>query len=232
MKIKIGENTIEVLENRLQSLPRKIAQFDVDIQNTFTELCPQELAVPGALEIIESVNKLAALVDYRCASKDEHDDPNPVWRTDDVNMIQQPTGNPQAPHYWVMHGQPGTFGGLLVEGMPNESDFDFLVKKGMGAELHPYGACYHDPLNTISTGVIEWSVENDVTDWVVTGLAYDHCVATTARELASTGLFNVIMIRECSKGIDPSSFPRIEKELAELGVVFYDTVEQYQETLK
>jgi len=55
-----------------------IASFDVDCQNTFTPLCPDELPVPGGTEIIDELNRQAQFAKYRIGSKDAHS-PYAIW---------------------------------------------------------------------------------------------------------------------------------------------------------
>ena len=50
----------------------KIAAIDVDVQNTFTPVCPQELPVPEGHLIADALNAQAKLADYRVMTKDAH----------------------------------------------------------------------------------------------------------------------------------------------------------------
>jgi len=213
-------------KNRRFTLPKKVAQIDVDMINAFTEVCPNELPVPGALEIVTPINKLAQNSDLRVGSKCAHPD-DAQWITENVDEIGSANDNKYAPHKWVRHGVPGTLGFEMISGMPQPLEYDFFVWKGIESYLHPYGVCYHDPLKTLSTGLIEWLVAYQVTDVLVTGLAEDYCVATTALELAETGLFNVIIIRECTRAIDILKIAQVEKELKNKGVVIFDTISEY-----
>lgn len=47
----------------------KIAAIDVDVQNTFTPVCPQELPVPEGHLIADALNAQAKLADYRVMTK-------------------------------------------------------------------------------------------------------------------------------------------------------------------
>lgn len=59
----------------------KIATFDVDAQNGFSPVCPDELPVPEAEEIVPELEFMASLGDIRVASKDAHP-ANAVWVVD------------------------------------------------------------------------------------------------------------------------------------------------------
>ena len=50
----------------------QVASFDVDAQNTFTPLCPDELPVPEGNCIVDELNAQAKWANYRVGSKDAH----------------------------------------------------------------------------------------------------------------------------------------------------------------
>ncbi|QSX33212.1 nicotinamidase [Shewanella avicenniae] len=173
-----------------------IASFDVDAQRTFTPLCPNELPVSGGDEIAAELNAQAALADYRIASKDAHS-ANAKWVVDAPEKMLQPLNYADADLTWVRHAEPGTDGFELIPGLPNPAEYDFLVYKGVEAAMHPYGACYHDLGNRISTGVIEWLQQKEVTTVIVGGLALDFCVKTTALQLADAGFRVYLNLAAC-----------------------------------
>ena len=43
-----------------------------------------------------------------------------------------------------------------MDGLPSAKEYDYCVLKGVDPELHPYGACFHDIEEKLSTGLIEW----------------------------------------------------------------------------
>lgn len=223
---KIGQAQINLEGEAWQRLPLKTAQVDVDAMKTFSELCPDELPVPGALELPDLLNKLAMHTDKRIGTKCAHQD-EADFVTDDPAEIGADTGLPLSPHKWTRHGRPGTMGFEMLDGLPSPIDYDHFIWKGIESELHPYGVCYHDPLRTLSTGLIEWLIVNQVTRVIITGLAFDYCVATSAEELADTGLFDVIIIRDCTRGINPTNFESCENTLIAKNVRFFDTIEDY-----
>lgn len=219
--MKVSPLLLELRKN----LPEVMASVEVDVMKTFSELCPNELPVEGALEIVKPINKMAMKAEFRIGTKCAHSE-KAEWRTNKNEEVGQSRDNPQSPHKWKMHGVPGTMGFEMLDGMPEPTEYDYFVWKGMETDLHPYGACYHDPLNKISTGLIEWLLINDVTTVVVSGLAFDYCVKTTALELAETGLFKVVLIKECTRGINPNGYDAVEKELTDNGVILLNTVEE------
>ena len=56
------------------NLPEKkyIASFDIDAQNTFTPVCPDELAVAEGDMIADELNAQAKFASLRIASRDAH----------------------------------------------------------------------------------------------------------------------------------------------------------------
>ena len=101
----------------------------------------------------------------------------------------------------------------------------------MAPDLHPYGACYHDLAEKLSTGVIEFLRCNDVTTVIVGGLATDFCVATTARQLQQTGRFKVILHLDACRGIAPDGTEARIRSLQESGVVIADTIDDVKKAI-
>ena len=57
---------------KLNFSKNEIAAFDIDAQQTFTPLCPDELPVAGGDMIAEELNAQAAFASVRVASRDAH----------------------------------------------------------------------------------------------------------------------------------------------------------------
>lgn len=208
-------------------LPAKqhVASFDVDAQRTFTPLCPDELPVEGGDRIGPELNRQAALAGYRLGSKDAHS-PRAVWVTSDSEQIGKPgVAGDNVEEHWPVHAMPGTEGFELVPGLPRPADYDFFVWKGVELDMHPYGACYHDMAEEMSTGVIEWLRAREVRHVLVGGLATDFCVKATALQLQRAG-FQVILNRAACRGIAPESTDKALAEMAEAGIELIDDVSQ------
>ncbi|MDT8409094.1 MAG: isochorismatase family protein [Wenzhouxiangellaceae bacterium] len=184
-------------------LPTKsrVASFDVDSQKTFTPLCPDELPVEGGDEIGPELNRQARWAAYRLGSKDAHN-PKAVWVTEDPSMTGEPgVAGDNVEEHWPQHAVPGTEGFELVPGLPRPADYDFFIWKGVELDMHPYGACYHDIAEKMSTGVIEWLRARDISHVLVGGLATDFCVRATVLQLQSAG-FQVVLNLAACRGID------------------------------
>lgn len=189
----------------------KIASFDVDPQIGFTPLSPDELPVPGGHEIVDELNFMATLAGFRVGSKDAHS-PSAPWVVETHAEMLQLTGLPNADLTWVSHCVPGTPGYEFLPGLPDELDYGHIVYKGISPNLHPYGACYHDLGDKLSTGVIEWLKIKGVERVIVGGLAFDYCVKTTAIQLAKAG-FTVIVYMPATRAIADDSAASALNEL-------------------
>lgn len=177
-----------------------VASFDIDAQNTFTPRCPNELPVPEGDGIVAELNAQAAWAKWRIGSKDAHS-PHAIWVSDAKHPPLSRLNAPQADIYWPVHAVPGTPGFELIAGLPKPEKYDYFVWKGVELDLHPYGACYHDLQETLSTGVIEFLQAHAITTVIVGGLATDYCVKTTVLQLCRTGITVIVNLAAC-RGID------------------------------
>ena len=204
----------------------KTASFDVDAQNGFTPLCPDELPVPGGHEIAAALNAQAKLASFRVGSKDAHN-PDAKWVATEAKPQFHPVdGHPELDIHWKRHCEVGTYGFELLAGLPHPKQYNFFVWKGVENDLHPYGACYHTldwKTNRVTTGVIEVLRANGIQNVIVGGLATDYCVKNTALQLRDAG-FEVILNLAACRGIDPKTIAEAIKEMAAAGIVIADEV--------
>lgn len=179
-------------------LPEKnrIASFDVDAQNTFTPHCPEELPVPGGGEIVAELNRQAQFAAFRVGSKDAHS-PKADWLTDAEHPIFTPLKAENMDQYWPAHAIVGSKGFELISGLPPVHHYDYFVWKGVEPDMHPYGACFHDLAEKMSTGVIEFLGANGVTTVLVGGLATDYCVKTTVLQLCRANFRVIVNLSAC-----------------------------------
>ena len=161
-----------------------IIAIDVDPQRTFSPLCPNELPVLEGDQIVDELNLQAALASKRVLTKDAHN-PQAAWVVASHEQIGTPIGLPNSDIGWVRHAEVGTDGFKALPGLPEPEQYDFLVYKGVENNMHPYGACYHDLGNTISTGLLEWLTVNGAEHVLVGGLATDYCVKNTVLQLCA-----------------------------------------------
>lgn len=187
----------------------KIASFDVDAQRGFTPLCPNELPVPDGHTIVDELNKNAECGSFRIGSKDAHG-ANAVWIAPNLDKIATPipstvNDSPNVDCYWPRHCEVGTDGFELLDGLPHPMDYDFFVYKGAEKDVHPYGACYHDIYETMSTGAIEMLKLRNIEVVIVGGLALEYCVLNTIEQLLGAG-FIVILNLSSTRAITEAGY--------------------------
>ena len=170
------------------------------------------------------------MADVLIGSSDAHSE-HALFRVETTEEQFQPLDYENTDCTFKMHCQPGTKGFELLDGLPAPTEYDYFVWKGVSPDLHPYGACYHDLKETLSTGVIEYLQCANVTDVVVGGLATDFCVATTAKQLAKTGKFKVVLNLEGSRGISAEGIDAQLVEMQKMGIVIARTLEDVKATL-
>ncbi len=196
------------------------ASFDVDPQRGFTPLCPDELPVAGGDEVATGLNSQAEFAVVRLVSKDCHPSQAP-WVANSADEIMQPVEGdyPDLDIKWPPHCVVGTEGNRLIPGLPTESSYDLVIEKGNNPLMHPYGACYHDLGETVSTGVIEWLKKRGIATVIVGGLATDYCVKITALQLLQAGLRIIINLAAC-RGVAAETSEQAIKDLRAAGIEF------------
>lgn len=196
---------------------QQIASFDIDAQNTFTPVCPNELPVPDGTSIVAELNAQASFAQYRLGSKDAHP-ANALWVANSEHPVLSPIQADNMDVYWPVHAVPGSLGFELIAGLPKVVEYDFFVWKGVEPNLHPYGACYHDFAERMSTGVIEYLQAKQV-QWVIAGgLATDYCVKATVLQLLKAG-FKVIVNLGASRGITPQTTTEAISQMQSKGAI-------------
>ncbi|MFD2177578.1 isochorismatase family protein [Veronia pacifica] len=203
-----------------------IAAIDVDPQRTFTPLCPAELPVDDGHNIAAALNRQAEVATYRVLTKDAHP-ANAIWVVDSHDKMLKPLSHPNADLTWVSHAVPGTEGFETIPGLPAVTEYDHVIWKGIEADLHPYGACFHDIREQLSTGLIEWLKANSVETILVGGLATDYCVKTTALQLKLRGHFDVWVNLAACRGIAPDTTDSACSEMQRAGIHVIESLEQF-----
>lgn len=194
------------------------AIIEVDPQKGFSELCPSELPVEGALEIVESLNEQAEELGVtRIVTRDFHP-ADALWMTNDRAMIGKPIPNlPSGSNmdlYWPPHCVAGTPGCELLPGLPPIETYDYVVSKGAEPDMHPYGAAYLDLAETISSGLIEYLRLGGIEIPVLGGLVIEHCIPATALQLNRAGFRVVVNLSACrgiSKATSEAAIAKMKK---------------------
>jgi nicotinamidase/pyrazinamidase len=205
----------------------KTASFDVDAQKTFTPLCPSELPLSEGDLIGPELNAQARFATLRIGSKDAHS-PQAIWVADEKNPVMSFIMGNDVDVRWPVHAVPGTKGFELLDDLPQPRDYDFFVWKGIEVDMHPYGSCYHDHAEKLSTGVLEFLRVKDIDTVIVGGLALDYCVKTTALQLARAG-FSVIVNLAATRSIAQDTMDTAIQEMQAQGVKLIDSSEYLAE---
>lgn len=207
-----------------------IVALDIDAQKTFTPLCPNELPIVGGHEIVGELNAQAALAQRRVMSKDAHC-LHANWIVGSHAEQLRATGLPNAPETWVAHAIVGSLGYELLDGLPAETDYDFCVWKGVSPDLHPYGACYHDIGEKLSTGLIEWLNHQNASTLIVGGLATDYCVKASVLQLLRGGDWRVIVNRAACRGIAADTVAQAYETMQAAGAILLDNAQHIAQYL-
>lgn len=203
------------------------ASFDIDAQNCFTPNCPDELPVPEGNAIVTELNYQARYARLRVGSKDAHSR-DALWVADADHPPYAPMKGANMDLRWPVHAVPGTPGFELIDGLPRPAQYDYFVWKGVELDMHPYGACFHDLGEQLSTGVIEYLKTQGVTCVLAGGLALDYCVKTTALQLRDAG-FDVVINLAATRGLDPRSTEEATTALRAVGVRFVDSARDLED---
>jgi nicotinamidase/pyrazinamidase len=163
-------------------LPRETCLLVVDAQQGFTTLCPQELPVPGGLEIVPAVNRLLRQPWGRIdASQD--------WHPPDHRSFLGRQDNLYPPHC-VM----GTPGAEFLPGLET-GRFHAVWRKGFDRDFEAYALTAQHP------GYPALLRASGVAAVVVCGIATNICCFYAARDLRQAG-FRVLLVEDASAGID------------------------------
>jgi nicotinamidase/pyrazinamidase len=177
--------------------------------------------VPDALAIVDELNANAKFADYRIGSKDAHS-PHAIWLATEDKPQLTPIHAEQVDVHWVAHAVPGTHGFELLAGLPKVTEYDFFVWKGVELDMHPYGCCYHDLTEKLTTGLIEFLQANKIDTVIIGGLATDYCVKITVLQLLKAGLQIIVNLGAC-RGIDPDTTQQAIKLMQQKGAVIINS---------
>ena len=188
----------------------------VDIQPDF--MPGGGLAVPGGDEILEPAGRLMSSqeFDLLVATQDWHPrnhisfaSQHPGHIIFDVISLY---GEDQV--LWPDHCVQGTAGAALHTGL-NWDPVSAIVRKGMDPAVDSYSAFRNnwDAEGTRpETGLAGYLRERGITDVYLCGLARDYCVKWSAEDAAEAG-FNVTVIWDATRPVDPSSDEQVRSDL-------------------
>lgn len=202
----------------------QIASFDIDAQYSFTPVCPDELPVPNGEDIVAQLNEQAKFAQFRLGSKEGHS-AHAHWVATKDNPVLSKIEALNMDVRWPKHCIPGTKGFETLQGLPHPQDYHFFVWKGIEPDMHPYGSCYHDLNERLSTGVIEFLRQKDIIRVIVGGLATDYCVKITVLQLLHAGFEVVVNLGAC-RGLSPLTIKEAINEMKGHGAFIIQSAQE------
>jgi nicotinamidase/pyrazinamidase len=184
----------------------------VDVQRGFSDLCPKELPVPGALAIVPQVNRL---LEFGWRRVDASQD----WHPPDHCSFLGQRDNLYPPH--CVAGTPG------ADFLPDlhTARFHTIWRKGYERDRDAYA------VTAQHSGLVRAFRAEGVEEVVVCGLATNICCFFAARDLRQAG-FGVTIVEDASAGIDVPAANLFQSQAKEegwrLGIV-YGTTDQVLE---
>lgn len=186
----------------------------VDMQNDF--LPGGALAVAGGDIIIPEINRLTIEYDLVVATQDWHPHNHGSFASQHEGArpfdMGQLGGMPQV--MWPDHCVQGSFGADLSRELDQER-VEAIFRKGMNPEIDSYSA-FFDNGKLKATGLEGYLRGRGVTEVHICGLAADYCVWYTAKDAIELG-FEVVIMLDAVKAINPEEFEKIKQEFLGLG---------------
>jgi len=153
-----------------------------DAQRGFTTLCPNELPVPGGLDIVPYVNRLLAS----------------SWRRIDASQDWHPPNHcsffGQRDNLYPPHCVAGTSGAEFIPGLDTQR-FQAIWRKGFNPDRDAYAITAQHP------GFASLLRAEGIEEVVICGLAANICCFFAARDLRGDG-FEVCIVEDASAGLD------------------------------
>ena len=163
-------------------IPSITSLLVVDAQRGFTELCPDELPVPGGAAIVPKVNALLALPFARVDATQD-------WHPPDHRSFVGRADNLYPPHCVT-----NTPGAEFLPGLHTHR-FSTIWRKGYDPHFEAYAVTAQHP------GFAPFLSASGIKAVVVCGIATNICCFFAARDLRCAG-FDVWLVEDASAGID------------------------------
>jgi nicotinamidase/pyrazinamidase len=170
----------------------------VDVQRGFTTLCPDELPVPGGLEIVPAINRLLELPWLRIdATQDWHPPDHCSFHGQSINL-------------YLPHCVMNTPGAEFLPGLATER-FHTIWRKGFRSDMEAYAVTAQHP------AFVQTLRSSGVKTAVICGIATNICCFFTARDLRIAG-FDVVIVEDASAGIDVPAAGLLQSKAKEEGL--------------
>jgi nicotinamidase/pyrazinamidase len=188
---------------------RESALIVVDAQQGFSNLCPNELPIPGALQIVPLVNELLKLPW------------SAVHATQDWHPPDHCSFLGRRDNLYPSHCIQGTAGADFLPGLCTQY-FHAIWRKGFESDREAYAVTAQHP----EFG--NFLAKSGIGKAFICGLATNVCCFFTARDLRQTGL-EAFIVEDASAGIDlpPANLyqAKAKEEGLALGIRYVSTRE-------
>jgi len=199
--------------------PAADALLVVDLQPDF--LPGGALAVPRGDEVVAGIAALAPRFATVVATQDWH--PRGHLSFASSHPGRRPFERLALPQgeqvLWPDHCVQGTPGAALHAALPDAA-ITLVLRKGTRREVDSYSAFRENPGpdgRRPTTGLAAWLEARGLRRLYVCGLARDFCVKWSALDGAASG-FEVVLLDDLTRPVDPASGPSVDAELAAAGV--------------
>jgi len=189
------------------------------------------LYVPCGEDVVPEINRLRARLraidvkdvfltqDWHPSNHMSFVSNNPGTEVNDTILIAD--GSLQT--MWPPHCIQGTLGAEFLAGLDREPS-DIVIQKGTSPLVDAYsGFGSVDGLKSVTT-LMEYLCSKNITRLVIVGLAFDYCVAYTARDAASFG-FRTCVVRSATRGISEETSKTEENLMFIKGVTIAETID-------
>lgn len=240
----MGSNSSQVTPSKSISNPnaRRFIIGIIDVQNDFCK--GGKLAVAEAEEALAAINKLRFIYhEVRTfISQDWHDDyhmsfaethnKKPFTGPEKLTLVMEDeTIITVQQMMWPRHCVENTVGSRLHNDLIITKN-DLIVKKGTKKNVESYSAFGDEFQGKYEkTKLNDWLKALGATDIILTGLASDYCVYNTALDAIRLG-YKVHLILSCTRGVAKDTTDAAFKDLKEKGVLFYKTVDEFNQVNK
>lgn len=197
--------------------PESDAFLVVDMQNDFV-LPTGSLSIKEGSTIVEQINRVATMSSAQRGCKDGGNSPcfalhvlSQDWHPENHVSFQE-QGGP-----WPPHCVQGTHGAEFVDALDTRP-YEFVVRKGTLIDFDSYSAFKVNETRTMGLGSL-LTARNVKRIWLA-GVATDFCVKSTAMDALAEG-FDVVVLLDLVKAVDPAEFERTERaKMEKAGVRF------------
>lgn len=230
-------NSSQVMPSNDNTNNKKFVIGIIDVQNDFCK--GGSLAVDEADFIIGAINKLRYRYDdymQTFISQDWHHKNHMSFATthnkkpyDSVELsleMDDGTINTVKQTLWPSHCIENTYGSQLHNDLVVLFK-DKFIKKGTKRNVESYSAFGDAEGGKYEkTDLNDWLKQLGITDIILTGIATDYCVYSTAKDAIKLG-YTVHMISSCTRGVAQNTTNGAIEDLSYKGVKFYDSVDDF-----